>query len=109
MSSELFKSENFIKAKAYKNISSVTQSGKKNSDYWFLEPLCSNIYTQDYLMGWIGGRDIKNQIKLKFASLNDLERYAEKNRIKLEIIEPKEKKVIIKSYADNFTKNSIGM
>ena len=53
-----------------------------------------------------GGSDIKEQIKLKFSSINDLERYAEKNKISLEIIQPKEKKVIIKSYADNFTKNT---
>jgi hypothetical protein len=56
-------------------------------------------------MGWSGGSDIKQQIKLKFTSLNDLERYAEQNKISIEIIQPKEKKVIIKSYADNFTKN----
>jgi hypothetical protein len=45
---------------------------------------------------------------LNFTSLNDLERYAEQNKIFIEIIKPKEKKVIIKSYADNFTKN-VGM
>ena len=48
-------------------------------------------------MGWSGGSDIKQQIKLKFTSLNDLERYAEQNKISIEIIQPKEKKVIIKS------------
>jgi hypothetical protein len=59
-------------------------------------------------MGWSGDSDIKQQIKLKFTSLNALERYAEQNKISIEIIQPKEKKVIIKSYADNFTKN-VGM
>ena len=108
MSTELFKSVNFNSAKAYKNISSATQSGKHKSDYWVLEPICSRNYVPDNLMGWTGGRDIKQQIKLKFTSLNDLERYAAKNKILLEIIQPKEKKVIIKSYADNFT-NNIGM
>ena len=88
MSNELFKSFNFNSAKVYKNIFSATQSGKHN------------------LMGWYGGRDVKQQIKLKFTSLNDLERYAEQNKISLEIIQPKEKKVIIKAYSDNFTKNN---
>jgi hypothetical protein len=105
MSSALFKSVNFIKAKAYKNSASSTQSGRRRTDYWVLEPLCSHNYIKDDLMGWTGGSDIKEQIKLKFSSINDLERYAEKNKISLEIIQPKEKKVIIKSYADNFTKN----
>ena len=106
MSSSLFKSVDFIKAKAYKNSTSSTQSGKKRTDYWVLEPLYRKSYVTDDLMGWSGGSDIKNQIKLKFSSLNDLERYAERNKISLEIIKPKEKKVIIKSYADNFTKNT---
>ena len=105
MSSALFKSVNFIKAKAYKNSNSSTQSGKKRTDYWVLEPLCSQDGVKDDIMGWFGGKDIKGQIKLKFTSINELERYAEKNKILLEIIEPKEKKIIIKSYADNFTKN----
>ena len=104
MSNELFKSVNFNSAKVYKKIPSATQSGKNKSDYWILEPVCSKNYTIDTLMGWSGGRDIKQQIKLKFTSLNDLKRYAKKNKISLEIIQPKEKKVIIKSYADNFLK-----
>ena len=105
MSSSLFNSVDFIKAKAYKNTTSSTQSGKKRTDYWVLEPLCPKNHVKDDLMGWSGGGDIKNQIKLKFSSINDLERYAKKNKISLEIIQPKEKKIIIKSYADNFTKN----
>ena len=106
MSSELFKSFNFNSAKVYKNIFSATQSGKHKGDCWILEPIYSKHYIKDNLMGWYGGRDVKQQIKLKFTSLNDLERYAEQNKISLEIIQPKEKKVIIKSYSDNFIKNS---
>ena len=106
MSSELFKSFNFNSAKVYKNIFSATQSGKHKGDCWILEPICSKNYIKDNLMGWSGGRDAKQQIKLKFTSLSDLERYAEQNKISLEIIQPKEKKVIIKSYSDNFIKNS---
>ena len=105
MSSALFKSVGFIKAKAYKNSTSATQSGRKRTGHWLLEPICSNNSVNDDLMGWSGGRDIKDQIKLKFSSINDLERYAKKYNISLEIIKPKEKKIIIKSYADNFTKN----
>ena len=106
MSTELFKSFNFNSAKVYKNIFSATQSGKHKGDCWILEPIYSKHYIKDNLMGWSGGRDVKQQIKLKFTSLNDLERYAEQNKISLEIIQPKEKKVIIKSYSDNFIKNS---
>ena len=104
MSNELFKTVNLTRAKVYKNIFSATQSGKHKGDCWILEPLFSKNYVKDNLMGWSGSRDIKQQIKLKFNSLNDLKRYAEQNKISLEIIQPKEKKIIIKSYSDNFTK-----
>ena len=95
-----------LKLKLIKILHLLRSQEKKRTDYWILEPICSQNYVRDDLMGWSGGSDIKEQIKLKFSSINDLERYAEKNRISLEIIQPKEKKVIIKSYADNFTKNT---
>ena len=43
-------------------------------------------------------------ILLLFSSKDNAIKYAKKNKIDYEIIEPKNKKVIKKSYADNFTK-----
>jgi len=83
MSSALFKSVDFIKAKAYKNSASSTQSGQKRTDHWVLEPIFTQNSVKDDLMGWSGGSDIKEQIKLKFSSINDLKRYAEKYNISL--------------------------
>ena len=60
-----------------------------------LEPIFTQNLVKDDLMGWSGGNDIKEQIKLKFSSINDLERYAKKYNISLEIIEPKEKKLLL--------------
>ncbi len=102
MSSELFKAVNLNRAKVYKNSASSMQSGKYKADYWVLEPIVENISVKDNMMGWSGGSDIKKQIKLKFKSLADVERYAKKNKIEIEVIKPKEKVRIIKTYADNF-------
>ena len=102
MSSELFKTVNLKRAKVYKNSASATQSGRHKADYWVLEPTVENISVKDNIMGWSGGSDIKKQIKLKFASLADVERYAKKNKIEIDVIKPKEKVRIIKAYADNF-------
>ena len=102
MSSVLFKSVNLKRAKVYKNTVSPTQSGEKNSKYWILEPIIQNSSKKDHIMGWSGGTDVKKQIKLKFLTLSDVERYAKKNKIVIDVIMPKEKERIIKSYADNF-------
>ena len=102
MSSSLFKTINFNRAKVYKNASSSTQSGRQNAEYWILEPVVDKISMRDSIMGWPGCSDVKKQIKLKFSTLGDVERYAKKNRIIINIIKPKEKSKIIKSYADNF-------
>ena len=41
---------------------------------------------------------------LEFKSKELAVEYAKKNNIDFEVIEPKERKIIKKSYADNFTK-----
>ena len=102
MSSEVFKTINLQRAKVYKNSASTTQSGRNKAEYWILEPSVENFIIKDNLMGWTGCSDIRKQIKLKFATLGDVERYANKNKIIIDVIEPKEKTRIIKSYADNF-------
>ena len=102
MGSVLFKSVNLKRAKVYKKTVSSTQSGRRDSEYWILKPLVDKSFRKDILMGWVGGSDIKNQIQLKFKSLNDLERYAKKNDIIIEINKSKERLKKIKSYAENF-------
>ena len=79
------------------------QSGNKNSDKWFLE-----FFTNDTginpLMGWESSTDTLGEIKLEFSDKNLAIEYAKKNKINYEIIEPKERKMVKKSYSDNFTK-----
>jgi len=44
------------------------------------------------------------ELKLEFSSKELAIEYAKKNKINFELIEPKIRKIITKSYADNFTK-----
>ena len=48
--------------------------------------------------------DLK-EIKLKFSSQDKAIEYAEANNIEYKVFEPKQKKFVIKSYEENFTKN----
>ena len=79
------------------------QSGNKNSNRWLLEFLTNDTGINP-LMGWESSTDTLSEIKLEFSDKNLAIDYAKKNKINYEIIEPKERKVVKKSYSDNFTK-----
>ena len=79
------------------------QSGNKNSNRWLLEFLTNNTGVNP-LMGWESSTDTLSEIKLEFSDKNLAIDYAKKNKINYEIIEPKERKIVKKSYSDNFTK-----
>ena len=55
-------------------------------------------------MGWESSTDTLSEVKLEFNNKKLAIEYANKNKIKFELIEPKIRKVNKKSYADNFTK-----
>ena len=57
-------------------------------------------------MGWMSSRDTLSEIKLKFATKEQAVNYAKKNNIDYYIIEPQKRKIIKKTYADNFLKNN---
>ena len=91
------------RAKIYKPTQTAMQSGKGNSKNWLLEfeTLDNDISP---LMGWESSKDTMSEIKLKFTTKEKAINYAKKNNIIYNLIEPKERKVIKKSYADNLLK-----
>ena len=91
------------KAKIYIPNRSPTQSGFKNKDKWIIEFLTNNPGINP-LMGWETSNDTLSEIKLEFSSKELALDYAKKYKIEFEIIEPQKRKVVKKSYADNFLK-----
>ena len=93
------------KAKIYKPTRTAMQSGKRNTKKWLLEfdTLDNGI---DPLMGWESSKDTMSEIKLEFSSKDQAINYAKKNNIDYYVLEPKKRKLIIKSYSDNFIKNN---
>ena len=55
-------------------------------------------------MGWETSTDTLEEVILKFKTKEKAIEYAKKNNISYSVIEPKKKKFVIKSYADNFLK-----
>jgi len=89
------------KAKIYIPNKSAMQSGLGKSLKWILEFETSDP-TRNPLMGWESSSDTYTEVKLEFSSKELAINYAKKNKIDYEIIEPKKRKTVKKSYADNF-------
>ena len=92
------------KAKIYKPTKTAMQSGKGNSRKWVLE-FDSHDTGINSLMGWETSKDTMSEVKLFFSSKESAINYAKKNNINFQVIEPQKRKIIKKSYADNFKKN----
>ena len=90
-----------LKAKIYIPNKSPMQSGSGKTDKWILEYETNNP-TNNPLMGWESSNDTYAELKLEFSSKEVAINYAKKKKIDYEIIEPRKKKTVKKSYADNF-------
>ncbi len=92
------------KAKIYIPSKTATQSGLGKEDKWILE-FDSKDTTTNQLMGWESSNDTMGEVKLEFSTKDKAIEYAKNNNISYKVIEPNKRKFIIKSYAENFTKN----
>ena len=89
------------KAKIYNPNKSPMQSGTGKTDIWVLE-FETKDPTKNPLMGWESSDDTLTELKLEFSSKDLAINYAKRKKINYEIIEPKKRKTVKKSYADNF-------
>jgi hypothetical protein len=79
------------------------QSGLAKNEKWILvfktkDPI------KNPLMGWESSSDTYSELKLEFSSKELAINYAKKKKIEFELIEPRKRKTVKKSYADNFLK-----
>ena len=79
------------------------QSGLAKSYKWILE-FKTKDPTKNPLMGWESSSDTYTELKLEFSSKELAINYAKKKKIDFELIEPRKRKTVKKSYADNFLK-----
>ncbi len=91
------------KAKIYKPSKTAMQSGTKKYDKWIIEYITEKPGINP-LMGWESSTDTLTELKLEFSTKQLAIKYAKKNKINFEIIEPNIRKITKKSYADNFKK-----
>ena len=89
------------KAKIYKPNKTAMQSGLGKINKWILEFEIQDP-TKNPLMGWESSSDTYSELKMEFSTKELAINYAKKKKIDFELIEPKKRKIIKKSYADNF-------
>ena len=91
------------KAIIYKPAKTSMQSGRAKTKKWLLRfnDLKNGV---NPLMGWESSTNTLSELNLEFSSKDEAIKYAKKNNINYELIEPKNRKIIKKSYADNFIK-----
>ena len=89
-------------AKIYRPGKTAMQSGMKKFDKWVIEFVTEKTGINP-LMGWESSTDTLNELNLRFSSKESAIEYAKKNKIEFEIVVPKQRKIIKKSYSDNFT------
>ena len=79
------------------------QSGTKKYNKWVIEFITKKPGINP-LMGWESSTDTFSEVKLEFSTKDSAIQYAKKNQIDFELIESKNRKIVKKSYSDNFIK-----
>jgi len=86
----------------YQPAKTAMQSGRAQTRQWVVEFAPGAAQSPDSLMGWAGGGDTRQQIKMRFDSRDEAIAYAERRGLDYEIEEPRQPAMRIKSYSDNF-------
>ena len=86
----------------YQPAKTAMQSGRAQTRQWLVEFAPGAAQSPDSLMGWAGGGDTSQQIKMRFDSRDEAIAYAERRGLDYEIEEPRQPAMRIKSYSDNF-------
>jgi len=89
-------------AKIYQPAPNAMQSGRAGSSEWALEFKPSSRGEIDPLTGTMRSTDMRAQLNLKFATLEEAVAYAKANNIPHRVVKPRRVKRVSRSYSDNF-------
>lgn len=91
-----------MKARIFQPAKTAMQSGWGKTHRWVLEYEPTGRRHLDPLMGWTGGGDTRQQVRLEFDSEGEAVAFAERHRIEYNVHRPKDRDLQPKAYADNF-------
>ncbi len=91
-----------MSARIYKPTKTAMQSGEARMAEWVLEMEPASARAIDPLMGWTSSSDMSSEVRLEFATKDEAIAYCERNGLAYTVTEPTPRKIVRKSYADNF-------
>ena len=91
-----------MSARIYQPAKSAMSSGMANTKEWVLEFAPEGARSKDAFTGWNSIDGTANQVKLKFATLEEAQTYAASKGIAARIDKPHPRQRRAKSYSDNF-------
>ncbi|MHC5653281.1 MULTISPECIES: ETC complex I subunit [Alphaproteobacteria] len=89
-------------ARIYSPAKTATQSGRGKTHNWVLEYAPEKPRSIEPLMGYTSSSDMKQQIRLRFATREEAVAYAERNGIAYRVEAANERRVPKIAYSDNF-------
>ena len=96
-----------IHARISKPAKSAMQSGRGKTKQWLLDTVLAEPSATDGLMGWSGSHDTDKQLRLWFPTKEAAIAFAQSKGMAFSILEPHERTIRPKAYADNFAFNRI--
>lgn len=92
----------------YQPAKTAMQSGRANTRKWVLEFEPAERRELDPLMGWTSSGDTSRQLRLTFDSQEEAVAYAQQRGLAYVLLEPAQRRIKPKAYADNFRFDRIG-
>jgi len=90
-------------ARIYKPSKTAMQSGTANTKAWVVDFDLQEPRQIEPLMGWTSSGDMRQQLRLRFASEAEAVAYCERHGIAYQLFEAKPVSRRTMSYADNFS------
>ena len=89
-------------ARIYKPSKTAMQSGFANTKAWVLDFEPEAPRQVEPLMGWTSSGDMRQQVRLQFATLEEAVAYAERHGVPYQVFDPKAPERRPIAYSDNF-------
>ena len=89
-------------ARIYKPAKTAMQSGLGNTKAWVLDFAPEEPRQVEPLMGWTSSREMRQQVRLRFASREEAVAYCERHGVAYQVFETKPPARRTISYSDNF-------
>lgn len=90
-------------ARIYKPTKTAMQSGTANSREWVLDYEPEERREIEPLMGWTSSGDMRQQVRLRFATAEEAIAYAERHGIPYQVFDAKTAPRRVMAYSDNFS------